>query len=283
MIVVKITGGLGNQFFQYAFGRWLSIKNKTDLGVNSDSYRGNKKDSLNRRVSHLEDFNTNFKDVSTKELKKYLFITGNKFIDDYFLLKRRFLHKKAFFEGEDLSKLDKERDICIKGYFADYKYPDKIKKSLSKELSLKNKENIKRVLSKIKKQESVSIHVRRGDLEILKNTNLLTKEYYEKAIGIMKNRVKNPKFYIFSDNIAWCKENFKWLKEVKFIEGNSVSEDFELMKNWKNNIMANSTLSWWATYLNPNKNKIIIQPMHMGYFKDNNPKGIFFKEAIKVK
>jgi len=75
------------------------------------------------------------------------------------------------------------------------------------------------------------------------------------------SRVEWPKFYFFSDDMAWCKKNFSNMDNVTFVEGNDVSEDFELMKNCKHNILANSSLSWWVAYLNQN-NPIIICPAY---------------------
>lgn len=118
MIVVKVTGGLGNQLFQYAFGKYVALKNKTSLSINCSSLAGNRNDKDHRRrVMHLQDFKVSFKEVSNKELRDYLFITGNKLIDDYILLRMKKIHKKAFFEGfSDFKKLN-EKELCLIGYF----------------------------------------------------------------------------------------------------------------------------------------------------------------------
>lgn len=284
MIIAKINGGLGNQMFQYSFAKYWAIKKNVLLGVNLDSYKGNNIDSLNRRVMHLQDFNTQFKIVNSNKIGDYLFITGNKFIDDYFLLKLKFLHKKAFFEGQNISKLKKVKDVCLVGHFIrDYiNYIQEIKPVLKKEFTLKDKSRILKLLNKIKKGNSVSIHVRRGDLIRIRNTKVLDRDYYKKAIKIVNKNTKGLNYYVFSDDMEWCKKNFSFLKNVFFVEGNSVSEDFELMKSCKHNIMANSTLSWWATYLNKNKNKIIIQPKHMGSFVGDSGKGLQFEYSKKL-
>jgi len=283
MIVVKVSGGLGNQLFQYAAGRAMSIRNATTLGINSDSYAGNKIDKINRRVLHLSEFKAKFRDVGKKELRNYLSIVGNKFIDDYFLLKIRWMQKKAIYdENTELVKNNKSKDACLIGTFANPSYFSEIKGILQKEIELTSVHKIKRRLEEIKKVNSVSVHVRRGDLTILKEAYLLPIDYYKAAIAAIGKKVKNPIFFIFSDDISWCKKNFFWLKNKYFIENTNVSEDLELMKNCKNNILANSTLSWWAAYLNKNKNKIVIQPSHMSSFKDEKHTNLNLDGAIKL-
>lgn len=101
-----------------------------------------------------------------------------------------------------------------------------------------------------------SIHVRRTDYVGLKDfhTNL-DKDYYEKAINI----VNADKYIVVSDDINWCKSIFKGDKFV-FAEGNSAQEDQAIMYSCKNNIIANSSFSWWSAYLNNNPNKIVVYP-----------------------
>lgn len=284
MIVVKLSGGLGNQLFQYAFGRFLSMKKNTCLGVNLDSYKGNKIDNLNRRVMHLQDFNTKFKIIGSKKIRDYLFLSGNKFIDDYFLLKLKFLHKKAFFGGQDISRLNGVDDVCLIGHFinGNAKYLQEVRAFLEKEIVLKDKSKINKLLKEIKKVNSISIHVRRGDLTKVRNGFVLPKDYYLRAINAIEKDVKNPFYYVFSDDLDWCKKNLSSFKKVKFISGNSVSEDLELMKNCKHNIIANSTLSWWAAYLNKNKKRIIIQPKHMGSFINDLGSNLLFSSSKKL-
>ena len=69
-------------------------------------------------------------------------------------------------------------------------------------------------------------------------------DYYKKAVRYLEKKQKGLKFYIFSDDISWCEKNFYWIKNKVFVKGNSVSGDFELMRNCNYNILANSTLSW---------------------------------------
>jgi len=86
----------------------------------------------------------------------------------------------------------------------------------------------------------------------------------------MNKKLNHLVFYIFSDDIEWCKKNFEWVEQKFFIEGNMVEQDFELIKNCKHNIIANSSLSQWAAYFNNNLKKIVIAPKVFTMFPKKN-------------
>ena len=132
------------------------------------------------------------------------------------------------------------------------------------ELSEKNKN----ILEEIKKRNSISIHIRRGDYvndinakKILgDNCNLL---YYQKAIEYIYSVITSPFFYIFSDEPEWVKNNFSFLENSLIIDWNKGKDswqDMMLMSHCKHNIIANSSFSWWGAWLNNNNNKIVIAP-----------------------
>ena len=101
-----------------------------------------------------------------------------------------------------------------------------------------------------------AVHVRRTDYAKSNGFhNMLDMDYYDEAIS----NIGSGKYVIFSDDIEWCRRSLKF-KNLFFVEGNSSWEDLFLMSLCNNNIMANSTFSWWAAFLNKNKNKRIIFP-----------------------
>lgn len=101
-----------------------------------------------------------------------------------------------------------------------------------------------------------SIHVRRQDyLKFPNHHPVCTIDYYEKAM----NYVGGDKFLVFSDDMKWCKNNFKG-NQFSFAEGNHEIVDLKLQMNCRNNIIANSSFSWWGAYLNDNVDKIVIAP-----------------------
>lgn len=122
-----------------------------------------------------------------------------------------------------------------------------------------------KVLKMMSDTNSVSIHVRRGDYlspRFAKHFgNICTLEYYAKAIEIIRQAVDNPHFFVFSDDIAWVKENIK-LGNATYIDWNTADDsiyDMYLMSHCKHNIIANSTFSFWGARLNMNDN-IVVYP-----------------------
>lgn len=109
---------------------------------------------------------------------------------------------------------------------------------------------------------SVAIHVRRGDKVRADNDRSSNIPYLKTAIGKILSLTENPSFFVFSDDIEWCKENFPKIydTEYTFIEGNDPPHDMALMTVCKHVIVGTSTFSWWGAWLNDNPSKIIIAP-----------------------
>jgi hypothetical protein len=161
-----------------------------------------------------------------------------------------------------------------------------IEEILRKEISIKIKlnEDIINTKEKIANENSVFIGIRRGDYlssKKMKNhygeTDL---NYYKKAIDYIKNKVKNPKFYIFSNEIEWIKRNVDIDGEVIYRDNYvSDSQELYLMSKCKHSIIGNSTFHWWGAWLNNNKGKIVIAPKR--WFADNSPIEIIPDKWIK--
>ena len=123
----------------------------------------------------------------------------------------------------------------------------------------------------MKSTNSVCVHIRRGDYTYLKNYQVCSIAYYLKAMEIMKGKIKEPKFYIFSDDIEWVKKNIDFDVDVTYIDKNNTSyEELRLMYSCKHFIISNSSFSWWAQYLSTNKNKVVISP-NIWYQNKNQP------------
>lgn len=114
--------------------------------------------------------------------------------------------------------------------------------------------------------ESVAVHVRKGKDYVERHwyTGTCSAEYYSRAVDLLKGRVENPRFYVFTDNPQWVKENFTGF-EYTLVRGNPVSGpgshcDMQLMSLCRHNIISNSTYSWWAAFLNSHKDKTVVIP-----------------------
>jgi len=146
----------------------------------------------------------------------------------------------------------------IKGYFQSYKYLDEelvqskfqIKKDILQELRKKH--------ASLLEKPNCSIHIRRGDYLNLPNHHpVISMDYIIKAVGEFS---EDTVFLVFSDDTEWCKENFPQDKGFFVIEGQTDFEDLGLQSLCDNNIIANSSFSWWGAYLNTNPNKKVITP-----------------------
>jgi hypothetical protein len=122
----------------------------------------------------------------------------------------------------------------------------------------------------IEESESVSIHVRRGDYvnnpKVNEYHGSLQSDYYLKAIEVINNKVSDSKFYIFSDDIEWVRDNMFGDLNAVFVKTTSDEEDMYLMSKCKHNIIANSSFSWWGAYLNSNESKLVVAPVQ--WFKN---------------
>jgi hypothetical protein len=119
------------------------------------------------------------------------------------------------------------------------------------------------ILAQIKATNSVCVHARRGDYLTNKRYVVLEMDYYRRAIKTLSSQFTNLHFFVFSDDIDWCKVNFEADCNCTFVSDNQrfmLRDEFEMMQNCQHHITANSTLSWWAAWLNKNHVKVVICP-----------------------
>lgn len=238
MIVVKLQGGLGNQLFQWSCGLSLSKKYKKDFYLDISFY-GNQSGVTPRNFS-LKEF-SNLDDTNLK------IFNGN--YDNFTRLLDNFVHQNINCNQKDNYYLDgfwqsEKYFIEIESIIKDCLKPNEIFFNKTKDFDFSNK-------------NYTSIHVRRGDYVRLQHYHPLQSiEYYKNSVDEIGN---NDGLLIFSDDINWCRDNFNF-PNMKFIEGYSDVENIWLMSLCKNNIIANSSFSWWGAWLNENKQKKIISP-----------------------
>lgn len=177
---------------------------------------------------------------------------------------------------EKVTHLDTSKDWYICGFWIEEKYLynrlDEIKRHLVFP-EIADKRN-KELADEIGSCDSVSIHVRRGDYLSKTYENMfvtLGRDYYEKAVGYIKGRTDKPRFFIFSDDADFVKEEFTWLENKCIVSGNEGEDSFkdmQLMSLCKHNIIANSTFSQWGALLNANEGHITVYPA--AYLKDRD-------------
>jgi hypothetical protein len=237
MIIVKLQGGLGNQLFQWAYGKSLSLQlNKQlylDLSFLMSTHAG-----ITKRDYELHHFDK-IEDQTIQRLfdVKYAHITDNNYL---------FLYKPVNY------------NYYIDGYFQNEKYFSQFKNYI-KDTLVPKKElllNINDIAKNIKECNSLSLHVRRTDYLHNSYHKVKTLDYYENAINQIQDY---DKLFVFSDDIDWCKTNLKF-NNIIFVENLINAQDLYLMSLCKHNIIANSSFSWWAAWLNPNENKKVVCP-----------------------
>lgn len=292
MVIVYITGGLGNQLFQYAAGRALAVRQGSELKLDISGFEKyklhdysldafniienlakaadveplieKKKKGVKRKISFLKKMlssghGTHIKDDNAYEFKPYI--------------------------------LNLKGDVYLDGYWQSEKYFKDVQDIIRKDLTVKEKIDgkNKEVADEIKNSQSVSLHIRRGDYITDEKTRALfdvcTMDYYGEAIRKITEKEGNVKLFIFSNDIDWVKENLKTDREMYFVDHNKAGknyEDLRLMSLCKNNIIANSSFSWWGAWLNENENKTVICPKIWIRSKKKKVKDILSDQWVKI-
>lgn len=264
MKIVRFLGGLGNQMFQFAFYKALenNFKNVRADMSQFDSYDLHngyelenifhiKTDKASSFTIHLYD--PAYRSWWIRKIRRVL------------RLKYAYREEKRWFGFESDIFEDKE-DRLYWGYWQNTEYFKKINHEIRQcfQFKLILEDKNAEILKLIQQTESVSVHIRRGDY--INNPffgGICDKEYYLKALNMINEKVANPIFFIFSNDMDWCKENLPIQNELHYIfwnTGSSSAIDMHLMSNCKHNIIANSTFSWWAAWLNTNKDNLVISP-----------------------
>lgn len=265
MIIAKLAGGRGNQLFTYSLARKLEIKYNIPMYLDlSFLNRRDMGPKFTYRDYDLDVFNINPK--FTSEINKSCNI-------DYMIKEPSLIYHDNI--SHIYNYIPHDKTIYLDGYWQCDKYFIEIEDILRKELTFKvpisNGKQLD-LLNEIKSSNSIMIHVRRGDYLNNDFHGVINVDYINNSINIIKEKVNNPKFYIFSDDIEWCENNLTHIENSFIVDDSYKDVKFanylELMIACKNFIISNSTFSWWAAWLSNNKNKIVISPKK--WFSNND-------------
>jgi hypothetical protein len=256
MIIVRISGGLGNQMFQYAYGRALTLPTNDSLKLDTTSVQ------TGLRSFALDAFTVNIEHATMSRFKrKWLELKDRRKPAS----ERTIIREVGFTFNENLRELRGEHYVI--GLWQSEKYFASIRPQLLKDFTLhKLSSAAKTIRDTMQKTNSVSIHIRRGDYVSNQSTNqkhgTCSPEYYARAIAHIQKQVENPHFFVFSDDTAWVKEHITIPGNVTFVSDTHLkdAEELMLMSFCKHNIIANSSFSWWGAWLNQNAHKMVIAP-----------------------
>ena len=249
MITIQLKGGLGNQMFQVASALGIATLKKTKLALDISWFKQNHK-------------------VDTKrDYELSIFHNIHKLLIQEFAQNNRIIHEDRIQYTNNLINI--VDGSSIDGYLQSYKYFEHVQDEI-RDLFTFDVNKIPNFLlekvEKIQNSESVSIHIRRGDYKKTEGAyhfhGICGLEYYKNAISYFRQEFKEPMFYIFTDDIDWAKQNFQ---DDDIIIVTSLGDyhswiDMYLQSVCKHNIIANSSFSWWAAWLNKNQEKKVIAP-----------------------
>ncbi len=261
MIITKIKCGLGNQMFQYALGKRLSLDWHDELKVDLAWFKNIKAGDIPRDLE-INSFNVVLNEASETEIYRSTPSIFFRAVDR--ILGR--LNRNHFYRFYP-QLLRKKKNVYLDGYYQNYRYFESIRNVLLSEFILKFGYNqiVDEIKSKIEMAgESVAIHIRRGDFATTRKgyNGLCDLAYYQKALDVINNKYSEVKLFVFSDDIEWAKLNLKFSSPMVFVSRPILkpAEELFLMSLCKHQIIANSTFSWWAAWLNKNSQKIIVSP-----------------------
>ena len=270
-LIVRIFGGLGNQLFCYAAARRLAYINQAELVI--DDQTGFKYDQDYKQTYQLDKFNI----IS----RKATFFERLEPFSRYRRFFKRGINKKKIFENrsyiiQDFIDFDQRLlnmkingTVFIEGYWQSENYFKDIEDIIRKDINIPvpqdyNNQKISKIIEEIN-DRAVSIHIRFFDNLSSELSDNISIKYYEDAINLITKKVKDPHFFIFSNNPKLAFKLLQISKErVTLIDHNNTMNnsyaDLWLMQKFNYFIIANSTFSWWGAWLSQNPNKFIVAP-----------------------
>jgi len=273
MIIVRLSGGMGNQMFQYAIGRKLSLKYGVELKLDAFFLLDRTPRSTKRNLVFydyaLDVFNISAQIARRSEIppifRLYFFGKTRLLVD---VIRRRFIFnpgkEKSFSFDERIFSIGPR--AYIEGYWQSPKYFADIEETLKKDFTLKTplSHKAKVLFEQIQSHNSVCINVRRGDFVSSSFHGTFGLDYYQKGVNKIRESSPIDKIYIFSDDIEWCRNNLSFPFPFMIVgheyAGSKFQEYLFLMSACKHFVIPNSTFAWWAAWLNTDRDKHVIVP-----------------------
>jgi hypothetical protein len=274
MIISRLSGGMGNQMFQYAVGRALAIKHNVPLALDL-TFLSNQtaipfiRPTFARRSYALDLFNIHASVATREEIPWY----GRPFFSgivmqciDAFLRKLPVIRgwEKRFNYDPEVFELGP--NTYLSGFWQSYKYFDHIKDVIRADFQLLQplSDHAQQLQQEIVRKNAACMNIRRSDYTTTGLHGIVGIEYFSKGLKLLQEKTPVDHIYVFSEDIEWCKEHLRFDVPITYVgpeySGNKDSEYFVLMSCCKHFIISNSTYAWWAAWLSTSPNKIVIAP-----------------------
>lgn len=269
MVIIHVMGGLGNQLYQYAFYEKLKKMGK-EVKLDTYAYEEAVGEEREWRKLELDRFPSISYEKATA-MDRQLLLDNNSSLMAKVRRKLFGRNNKTVSETRDyMPEIFAMDDVYLYGFWNCEKYYEDEAQLLQQKIQFPKSDNPKNVdcMEKMQHEHAVSLHIRRSDYLTVADgkryMGICTEKYYQAAIAYIRKRVENPVFYIFSDDVAYCKEHYQE-ENMHIVDWNTGEDslfDMQLMSCCKHNICANSTFSMWGARLNANPDKIMIRPLH---------------------
>jgi hypothetical protein len=269
MIIVKLKGGLGNQFFQYAVARQLAEIHNAKVKIDVSFF-----ETYDLHAYSIAPFNIQENIALTHEVaalrvqkRRFLSRAVNRLLRKSPGPSPSYIREKHFHFDPDILKLPD--NVYLDGYWQSEKYFKGISRIIRQEFRVKTPQaNKDKEIAEcgIAHSESVSLHIRRGSYVLPPYNSYhgtCPLEYYLGSVEYIAQRVREPHFFVFSDDPTWARDHLSLAHPITLVEHNGADKDFQdlrLMSQCKHHIIANSTFSWWGAWLSENPQKIVIAP-----------------------
>jgi hypothetical protein len=278
MLTIKIHGGLGNQIFEYAFGRAFSLRLGSTLQLDPASLLDNTPRPHVTKWNYILDqvFAIQPPIILPARITKVLQIYYVNTVFNRFypvLLSAmgywRYVKERTFAFDPFIFEL--RGNLYLNGYWQSERYFSDYESTIRKDLTFRHslQGEAARLGNAIAAAESVCVHVRRQDKIWGHSSRKLHMvapiEYYDKALAFIRTKLgRDLKVYVFSDDTDWCRQHLRFSPDQVVVAdelaGPGGRDHLQLMTLCKHFIIPESTFSWWAAWLSGNKNKIIVAP-----------------------
>jgi len=255
--------GLGNEMFQYAIGRALSIRLERPLVLDISLLFQSPGWGFDLPCMRLGK-------QRVRDLPYPLWLARMKALRG---LASCGVELMRFVDEPDLRfwrEATQTRQPCVlRGFWQSERYFESISAQLRDEFTIVREQDPRSAacLARIRRSNSIGLHVRRGDYLVARGEEdfhgTCSGEYYDAALKLVLSRLaSDTELYVFSDDMAWARENIRYDLPTEYVDWNAGRdyEDLRLMSECRALIMANSTFSWWAGWLNPRPEKLVVAP-----------------------